>query len=191
MAPWPSNWKQQVLASAGIEPTVKSLKAISAWQASTPLDPWTNNPLGMPAKLGAVAKVPGTQYAMFKSITDFYTAFSQFMKSSLGGAIKDALTSDDGYGPVWRAIAATDWPASATETDWPAKVLDLAGQAYIDSVGASGAAQRKSAGKPKAAPAVHEAMRQQAQSVVHATAAFKDATTATRFLIARHTRYGK
>lgn len=191
MASWPGNWKQQVMSAAGIQPTEKALKALTAWQQSTPLDPWSNNPLGMPAKLGAVAPIPGTRYAMFRGFGDFIKAYGQFAKTSLGRAVTDAITSSGGYGPVWRAIAATGWPAGATETDWPAKVLDLAGEAYVSSVASAPAAARKSAGKPRAATAVHEVMKAQAASIHHAAAAFSNATDATRFLIARHARYGK
>lgn len=191
MASWPSTWKTRVLTSLGVAVTQDALKVISAWQKSTPLDPWTNNPLGMPAKTGVVAPVPGTKYAMFRNIDDFYAAFAQFAKTPRGNAIKMAVNADRGYGATWRAISALDWPASATETDYPSAVLDLAGEAYAASVGARPADQRKSAGKPKAAPAVQEAMLHQARSIVSAAHTFRNASSATRFLLKGSARYGK
>lgn len=191
MASWPSNWKAQALAALGVAVTPDALEVMAAWQKSTPLDSWTNNPLGMPAKLGKTASVPGTRYAMFGSITDFYTALSAFAKTPHGRSVVSALTGNAAPGPAWRAIAATQWPAGATETDWPSAVLDLAGEAYAASVSATPRAARRTAGKPRAGPAVHEAMRQQAQSIVQASAAFNDAKTAVRHLIGRHARYGK
>lgn len=191
MASWPTNWKTRTLTALGVTATPEALKIISAWQKSTPLDPWTNNPLGMPAKLGKTASVPGTQYAMFRSISDFYKVLSSFSKTPHGRSVVSELTGNAQPGPAWRAIAALDWPAAATETDWPAAVLDLAGEAYAASVDATPRARRRSAGKPRAAPAVHEAMRQQAHSIVQASAAFSDAKTAVRHLIGRHARYGK
>lgn len=191
MTSWPSNWKAQALAAIGVDATPNAVRVMTAWQQSTPLDPWTNNPVGMPAMIGKIAPVPGTRYAMFKTINDFYTAFGQFGKTPHGRSIVAELTGITNYGPVWRSVAALGWPASATETDWPAKVLDLAGDAYAASVGARPAAQRTSAGKPKAPATVHEAMKHQAESITHAAATFKDATTAVRSLIVRHARYGK
>lgn len=191
MASWPSNWKNRALGSLGVPVTPSTLKVMTAWQQSTPLDSWTNNPLGMPAITGKIAAVPGTRYAMFRSISDFYTSLTQFSKTPYGQSVVSALSGDVSYGPVWRAIAALGWPGSVTETDWPARVLDLAGEAYASSVGARPAAQRRTAGKPKAPATVHEAMRHQANAVVQAAAAFKDSKTAVQHLIRGHARYGK
>lgn len=191
MASWPSNWKAQALAALSVSATPDAIKIISAWRKSTPLDPWTNNPLGIPAKLGKTSSVPGTRYAMFRSIADFYTALSAFAKTPHGRSVVAALAGDAPPGPAWRAIAALDWPGGATETDYPSAVLDLAGEPYAASVSATPAAARRTAGKPHASPAVHEAMREQAQSIVQVSAAFNDAKTAVRHLIGRHARYGK
>lgn len=191
MAPWPSNWKTQALINAGIPVTPSALKVMTAWQQSTPLDPWTNNPIGIPSVIGKTASVPGTRYAMFKTINDFYTAFAVFAKTAHGRSVASEIMANKGYGPVWRAIAALGWPASATETDWPSRVLDLAGEAYAASVSAAPAAARKTAGKPKAPATVHEAMRHQAESITKAATSFSDAHAAVRSLIVGHARYGK
>lgn len=191
MASWPSNWKAQALANAGIPASPSALKVMTAWQQSTPLDPWTNNPIGIPSVIGKTQSVPGTRYAMFKTINDFYTAFAAFAKTAHGRSVASEIIGNHGYGPVWRAIAALGWPASATETDWPSKVLDLAGEAYAASVSAAPADARRTAGKPKAPATVHEAMRHQAESITKAAASFNDAHAAVRSLIVGHARYGK
>lgn len=190
MARWPDNWKSQALSAAGIPATPKALKVMAAWAQSTPLQPWTNNPLGMPALAKRIPAVPSTQYAMFSSITDFYAAFGMFATTPKGRALAHEITSDDGYGPTWRAIASLGWPGSKTETDYPSAVLDLAGQSYIDSVTTTAPQDRKTSGVPKAPPDVHAVMRQQAQSLVDASRAFNDASTAVRYLIRRHVSRG-
>lgn len=190
MASWPSNWKQRAVAALGVSPTPKALKIISAWSRSTPLQPWTNNPLGMPALSGRTRAVLGTSYAMFGSMPEFYVALARFAATAPGKAVAAEISSDAGYGPVWRAISSLEWPGSKTETDYPSAVLDLAEQSYRDSVNASDASQRKTSGVPKAPPDTHAAMRQQAQSIVHAANAFNDAAIATRYLIRRYARNG-
>lgn len=191
MPVWPTNWKAQALAALNVRPTTEAIKVMSAWRQSTPLDPWTNNPLGIPASLAGTAKVPGTVYAMFPTITGFYTALHKFAVTSHGRAVVSELSSLDGYGPVWRAIAALDWPGSKTETDYPAKVLDLADESFRASVMTADPSQRKTSGVTSAPTAVHDAMREQARSIVQAARAFNSATDATKYLIGRHGRYGR
>lgn len=190
MTTWPSNWKTRTLETAGIPVSAKALKALGAWRQSTPLDPWTNNPLGVPANMTKHAKVPGTQYAMYRSINDFYGAFAKFIKTSKGQELLSELISDNGYGAVWRIISSLRWPATDTETDYPAKVLDLASESYRQSVNASDPPSRKTSGTVKAPTAVHDAMRAQAESITQAANAFGDATKAVRYLIRKHARNG-
>lgn len=190
MPGWASNWKHRTLESIGVEVNPDTIRLMSAWLKSTPLDPWTNNPLGMPSSAGRVQSVPGTLYAMFPSIVAFYSAIGAFSKTPDGREIVRAIGGIPQYGPIWRAISATNWPAVKTETDWPYHVLELAGQSYMDSVMSSTSGKRKSAGSPQASPAIHETMRKQAESLNHAASAFTDARSAVRFLIRRHARYG-
>lgn len=190
MATWPSNWKQRAIVALGIDPTPKALNIISAWSRSTPLQPWTNNPLGMPALSGRTRAVPSTPYAMFGSMPEFYAALARFAATTPGKAVAMEMSSDAGYGPAWRAISSLGWPGGKTETDYPSAVLDLAEQSYRDSVNAVDASQRKTSGAPKAPPDTHAAIKQQAQSIVHAANAFNNAAAATRFLIRRHAKNG-
>lgn len=190
MASWPTNWKHRTLEEAGITVSPRALKVLSAWRQSTPLDPWTNNPLGMPAKITRTAKVPGTEYGLFRSTVGFYVAFAKFLKTTPGMAIVSELESDKGYGPTWRAINGLKWPAFHTETDYPAKVLDLASEAYRQSVSASDPSERKTSGTARAPAAVHDAMRQQAASLSEAAKTFSDSVKAVQYLIRRHARNG-
>lgn len=191
MPSWPSTWKTRTLETAGIPATPKAVKALSAWSASTPTDPWTNNPLGMPAATIKAARVPGTPYAMLPSMATFYAAFAKFAATPAGKAVVSELISDGGYGPLWRAISGLKWPASATETDYPAKLLDLTSESYQQSVNATPAAKRKTSGVVKAPTAVHDAMRQQAAAITSAASSFGDAGKATRAMIRRFARNGK
>jgi hypothetical protein len=190
MASWPTNWKHRALEAAGIPATGKAMRVLSAWARSTPTDPWTNNPLGLPAVPFRTASVPGTEYGAFRSATYFYAAFQKWSQTTAGKAVVAELLSDAGHGPVWRAIASAGLPGSKTETDYPAGVLDLAEEAYRAAAGVTGWAERKTSGKSKAAPDVHEAMKAQARSVTGAVAAFNDSRTAVRFLLRRHASNG-
>lgn len=190
MASWPSNWKAKTLGAAGIEVTPKALKVMSAWQQSTPLQPWTNNPLGMPVSFGSKVAVPMTSYALFPSMSKFYMAFADFTGTRAGKDLRDEITSDDGYGPIWRTVSSLNWPGSKTETEYPAALLDLAGQSYKDSVNAVNPSARKSSGLPKANPEVRAMMTDQARSLTQAAAVFNDSATAVRYLIRRHTGNG-
>jgi hypothetical protein len=191
MTSWPDNWKNRVLDTVGIPVTPTAMKILTAWRKSTPLDPWTNNPLGMPASAGRTGIVPNTRYAAFASIGEFYAALGLALRSSQGQEVVAALAGADGYGPAWRAVAALGWPAGLTETDYPAAVLDLAEQAYRESVQTTDPSARKTSGRPRAPAGVQAAMIEQARSVNQAASSISDAGKAVRYLIGRHARNGR
>lgn len=190
MTSWPSNWKSQALDALGIPASPKALSVMTAWAKSTPLQPWTNNPLGMPGRVKRDTLVPGTVYAWYPSITEFYAALLAFGRTPSGQVVAREIMSDDGYGPTWRAIAGLEWPGSKTETDYPSAVLDLAEQSYRDSVTTTSPGDRKTSGLPKGPPDTHTPMVQQARSIVEAANAFNNAHDAVRFLIRRHVSRG-
>ena len=190
MASWPSNWKAQALQAADIPVTPAALKVMSAWQRSTPLQPWSSNPIGMPVTSNTQATVPTTRYALFPSMMAFYGAFNKFSFTTDGKALANAIMSDSPYAPAWRIISNLNWPGSKTETDYPSVLLDLTTEDYRQSVKAANSNSRKSAGLPHAHPDVHAVMRQQAQAITDAAAAFTDARVATRYLIRRHASNG-
>jgi len=190
MPSWPTNWKNQTLASADIPVTPFTLAVMSSWMKSTPLDPWTNNPLGMPSQYGPGLKVHGTRYAAFPNATAFYAAFGRFAATVQGKALVHALTDDGNYAGVWRAVSALRWPGADTETDYPSALLDLTTETYRKSVGASQPSDRKTSGVIRAPAAVHEAMLGQARSLHHAASTFDDATKAVQYLLRRHGHNG-
>jgi hypothetical protein len=190
MTVWPSRWRNRTLESSGLDVTSTSLKVLAEWRKSTPLLPWTNNPLGIPASSGHASRVPHTLYAAYPSITDFYAAFAAFAKTPKGRELSRVLASDDGYGAIWRVISSLKWPASKTETDYPALVLDLAGESYRASVNAKPIGERKTSGASVAPVEIHNAIRAQARSVTEAAAAFGHSRQAVQFLIRRHARNG-
>ncbi len=182
---WPSDWQTRVLDSAGIPDTLFARTAIMAWNHSTPLQPWSNNPLGMPQKPYSNVTVLDTPYAAFSSITAFIAAFVKFLATKDGIKVRDALNGEKGYGPVWRAVSQLGWPASRTETDWPSALLDIAERRYAESVKASPAGSRKSAGKTPSPATAHEAMALQNKVMVEAAHNFSDAAKAVRHVIRR------
>jgi hypothetical protein len=107
-----------------------TIKGLKAWSDSTPILPYTNNPLGMPAVKGRTLELMRTGYAMFVTMGDFRFAFAEFVKSPAGHAVHDALALDEKYSVLWRAVHALAWPAAGTETDWPSAVLDLTSESY-------------------------------------------------------------
>lgn len=124
MADWPSGWREAALRASGIHVTQFALDMLSAWQESTPLQPWTDNPLGFPAGFRSSAPVRNTKYAMFGSLDDFVAAFADLMSRAQGRAVRDALSTQDKASVMWRAVHGLSWPANDTETDYPSAILD-------------------------------------------------------------------
>lgn len=131
---WPDGWATAALKDADLPVSDFTIRALNAWADSTPILPYTNNPLGMPAVKGKTSELMRTGYAMFATMGDFRKAFSDFIKSRTGMDVHQALALDEKYSKVYRAVHALKWPANATETDWPSAVLDLTSQAYLDKV---------------------------------------------------------
>lgn len=144
---WPDGWATALLKDAGLPVNDFTLKAISAWNSSTPILPYTNNPLGMPAVKGKTLELMRTGYAMFVTPQLFRDAFAAFIKSPTGTPLDDALSLDEKFSKVWRAVHSLQWPANVTETDWPSAVLDLTSESYrrrVESVASP--ADRKTSG---------------------------------------------
>lgn len=127
---WPDGWSTAALKSANLPVTDFTLKVMSAWNQSTPILPYTNNPLGMPAVKGKTLELMRTGYAMFVTTEHFRAAFSSFINSSAGQPVHDAMALGEKYPEIWRAIHALPWPAAKTETDWPSALLDLVSESY-------------------------------------------------------------
>lgn len=144
---WPDGWTTATLEAAGLPVTDFTRKAMSAWAASTPMLAYTNNPLGMPAVKGKTLELLRTGYAMFATPDMFRQAFAEFIGSHGGQAVHQAMSLDEKFSEVWRAVHALPWPANKTETDWPSAVLDLTSESYRRQVQTvSDPADRKTSG---------------------------------------------
>jgi hypothetical protein len=145
--PWPDGWVIATLRDADLPVTDFTRKALYAWNTSTPIPVYTNNPLGMPAVPGKSADLLHTGFAMFPSMREFRAAFSVFIASPDGHRLRDALSLDEKYSKVWRAVNSLKWPSTRTETDWPSDLLDLASQSYRDRMASvPSPADRKTSG---------------------------------------------
>ena len=144
---WPDGWMTAALTEAGLPVTDFTLSALGAWQRSTPILPYTNNPIGMPFVKGKNTQLMQTGYGMFVTMGAFRDAFSAFIASASGQGVHDAFALSEQYPQVWRAVSALKWPASRTETDYPSAVLDLTSQSYRDKVASvQSPADRKTSG---------------------------------------------
>lgn len=144
---WPDGWAVATLKDADLPVTDFTRRALYAWNASTPIPVYTNNPLGMPAIRDKTAEMLHTGYAMFPSMGDFRKAFAAFVASPPGLPLHSALALNEQFSKVWRAVHALKWPANRTETDWPASLLDLTSQAYRDKAASAASPQdRKTTG---------------------------------------------
>lgn len=122
---WPDGWRSAALTAAGLPVDDFTLSVMTSWQVSTPLHPYTNNPIGMPSVPGKYPQLMNTGYALFPTMTEFRNAFSDFLNSPYGRTVREALATQDKLAPAWRAIHALDWPANKTESDWPSALLDM------------------------------------------------------------------
>lgn len=146
MSDWPDGWLAAVVADLGAESTPFLTSALRAWQQSTPVPTYTNNPFGMPYKRGVSAQLLSTGYAMYPSMAQFRARFVAFMHSPEGAGVRDALLVTEKLGPLWRAIRALNWPGNATETDYPAKLLDLMTEKTRSALQTTEPTDRKTAG---------------------------------------------
>lgn len=131
---WPDGWRTALLMDAGLPVTTFTLKSLQAWSDSTPILPYTNNPLGMPFVQGKTSQLLRTGYAMFPTMGAMRLAFAAFVASPAGADVHDALALGEMYPAVYRAVHALPWPPNSTETDWPSAVLDLTSESYRESV---------------------------------------------------------
>jgi hypothetical protein len=129
---WPDTWPQKALAAAKIEATPYAVKALRLWHKSTPIDPWSLNPLGIPARGYSRRPVPHTDYAMFLTYAAFSKAFAKAMDQERNGYIKVLLSSGESTAKLWREIHALTWPAAKTENDFPRDIHVLIGDELIE-----------------------------------------------------------
>jgi hypothetical protein len=186
MTSWPGTWRQQALTAAGVPVTGSTLVIMKAWKDSTPLQPYTNNPIGMPAGSSGAPALLNTKYALFPTMQQFYSAFGTFMSTYQGRQIALDMTSDTPYPKTWRGISSLNWPASSTETDYPSALLDMTSEEYRKSVNATVTDSRKTSGE--IAPRTESAalVIDNARSLAQAGQAIADVGKLTNHLLRKH-----
>lgn len=177
MATWPTGWQRNVLRASGIPVTQFALDVLSAWQRSTPVEPWTNNPLGMPALGSGAPTALQTPYAAFPTMQAFQDAFKRYLKSSKGHNVQDALLSAQSNSDAWREIHALNWPANKTESEYPVALMDMVSAAYTDKHAGKQRKPARTTGSTHAPPDVHDAMRKQS-NLLHQAANGLDSASA-------------
>ncbi len=185
MTGWQQSWRETTLRVADIPKSDFALQVLSAWRRSTPVEPWTYNPLGMPAHGNNVPRALNSPYGLFTSMTAFSSAFGKFTKTRHGLAVAGVLASGDSLAEAWREIHALGWPATTTEEDWPAALLDMIESDYRAKVTRRQDASPKTTGVTSASPAAHEAMRQQAAALHYAAGAFNSGAAAIQHIMRR------
>lgn len=187
---WASNWRQTSLRHADVEVTQFAMDILAAWQKSTPTEPWTNNPVGIPAKGYGAPQALNTPYASFPTFQAFREAFRRAVHSHAGKPLLDALMSEGEHGKAWRTINALGWPASATESEYPAKVLDLAEGKYTATVKPKVERKNQSAGSQLPHKDVPQIFKDQARHLHEATAQLGFSSEALRQVIRRSNGHG-
>lgn len=185
MPAWPDDWRQRVLRASGVPVTQWALDVLAAWRRSTPVESWTNNPLGVPYHGSKANRALSTPYASFVTIGDFANAMKRLLKSNRGTALLHELISANNVAAAWREIHALKWPGNLTETDYPSAVLDMVEASYREKIQTSTKAQRRGTGSTMAAPALHEATRAQGLALHHAATAFSDGKQAIGYVMRR------
>lgn len=183
---WPDRWMNTSLERAGIPVTTETLTIMRAWKTSTPLPPYTNNPIGFPAGTLGAKSLLTTRYALFLTMDTFYAALAALVRQHPGRMLVQAMTSDNPYPATWRVIHGFKWPGSDTETDYPSALLDLTTQAYRDSVGASSAGARRTSGVIGASTPITSPVIDQARSLADVASTVNGATEQVRELLRRH-----
>lgn len=168
-----------MLADADIPITDFALSVLKAWQLSTPLEPWTNNPLGMPYVKGVNAPLLSTGYALFVSLEQSRKAFTAFLNSQSGRKVRDALAVTEKYSVAYRAINDLRWPAKNTETDWPSAVLDMVLQPIRDRLASvTDPSLRKTSGTVFQSPDPAGAVRGSRRATQNSASTMSDASRA-------------
>lgn len=182
---WPTRWRQQVLEALEIPVSQHGLNVLKAWKDSTPLEPYSNNPLGLDAKRANLPKVGGTNYAQFRSLSHFRSEIVRLGNTVAGHKVKAALTEGATYSEAWHAIRALNTPGKHSEDDYPTHVLALASKAYEEGAPKRKTGRRKTTGVVNKPPTPHEGARMQAQALHHAAQHFQDHTKAINYIVKR------
>jgi hypothetical protein len=185
MTTWPDGWREALLDVAGIERSQFALDVLNLWAQATPIQGWTNNPLGMPAAGYGAPKAFNTPYAAFPTPDAFRKAFTKAVHAGTGKPLLSALATQDKLTVAWRAIHALNWPANLTETDYPATILDAVTDGSTAKMKVSKPNDRKSVGATTTRTDVHAMIQAQGQALHHAVSNISGATAGMDYVIGR------
>lgn len=185
MTNWPDGWREALLSANGIPETQFALNVLNYWAQATPVQKFTNNPLGIPSAGFGAPRAFNTAYAAFPTPDAFRKAFGIALKSTEGKALYHALAAQDSLTVAWRAIHGMKWPANDTETDYPATILDAVTDGSTAKLKVSKKAARKSVGTEPVRTDVHAMVQAQGHALHHAVNNISGATDAMNYVIQR------
>ena len=188
---WASTWARSCLAGSGVPVNEYTLKAMALWNKSTPTEPWSMNPIGIPSKGFTRRSVPHTPYALFLKYADFSTAFSKALSSEQGLSVKAQLMSGDSIAKLWRAIRELNWPGVDTESDYPAELHTWIGDQYRDKLNIPTTSPRTSSGTRSRPQVTNHEVMQTHHRMVTAAQAKLDLTEAIRFITGGGKHHGR
>lgn len=175
---WPDGWREALIDEAGAQPSEFILSALTAWQQSTPLQPYTNNPLGMPYGRTTAPQLLTSRYALFRDMASFRASFVAFLDTDPGGKLRSALFGAEDLAPLYRAIHALNWPGNDTETDYPSQLLDMVSASVRTKLQTAAPADRKTAGTIGYTAAQNGAVGQLGSALMRAAAAAQSGASA-------------
>lgn len=185
MNTWPTAWREATLKHLGVAVTQHALDVLRDWQASTPTQSWTNNPLGLPAVGNGVPEALGTPYGAFPTHESFRISLKRISDDGGHMPLLHALHEDATVAKAWRTISALGLPGSDTETDYPSVLLDRVDEQYRAKLQTVPAKGRKSMGPGPGSTDLSHPVLQAAQGIHHASSNIHDLNQAIRYLTQR------
>lgn len=182
---WPTAWRESVLTHIGVPVTKHALDVLRDWEQSTPTQPWTNNPLGLPAAGNNVPEAMGTPYGAFPSHVEFRVALKRIADDGGHMPLLHALHEDSTVARAWRTINRLNLPGSSTETDYPSVLLDRVDENYRSKLQTTPVSRRKSMGKGLAPVDMSHPVLKASAEVHHVANNIHDLNQAIRYLTQR------
>lgn len=182
---WPTGWRQALLRQAGIEISQHALDVLNTWAKSTPIEPWTNNPIGLSAKDHGKPYYANTTYAVFATTHEFRSAFLDLLKRKGGPALRNAISSDGTKQEAWKAIRAMKVPGTLTESDYPAELLDRVPDGYRQKLSKTPPEQRKTQGQTGRLTRDQRGVRAVNAALFHAANHMNDTSKAIAHIIGK------
>lgn len=182
MIGWPTSWREDLLRHVDVPVSRFALDVLSAWEKSTPTQPWTNNPLGLSAQHTGMPPALNTPYAVFPSHAHFREAFGRLVRQRPGSDVIEALLHEDNHAHAWRAISGLKLPANETETDYPAHLMDMIEAKYRSKLKPTAASKRRSIGGGEPTVNPHHPVIVAAKKLHRASSEFQSLNDAIRHI---------